>query len=122
YSWNTILMTEKALVGVWPAGDSLRVVTETNGKRTESVRGVVLDYAFSPGGENDFEKLLRAWCANLSERGMDRLSIFSSANSPGVGLLRQLGSEAEEFFMWSPGLPVPSGADTRGLYVDPVYF
>lgn len=122
YSWDKILMTEKALVGVWPAGDSLRVITETNGKRTESVRGVVLDYAFGAGGEKDFERLLRTWCARLAERGMDRLSIFTSRNSAGVDLLRALAGEAEEFFMWSPGLPVPADADRHGLYVDPVYF
>jgi hypothetical protein len=122
YSWDKVLMTEKALVGVWPAGDSLRVITETNGNRTESVRGLVLDYAFAPGGEKDFETLLRAWCTTLAARGMDRLSIFSSPNSPGIALLRTLASEAEEFFMWSPGLPVPEGAETKGIYVDPVYF
>ena len=27
-----------------------------------------------------------------------------------------------EFFMWSPGIPVPAGAETRGLYADAVYF
>jgi hypothetical protein len=37
-------------------------------------------------------------------------------------VLRSLASETEDFFMWSPGLPVPEGAETRGLYVDPVYF
>jgi hypothetical protein len=122
YSWDKVLMTEKALVGVWPAGDALRVVTETGGKRTESLRGVALDYAFAPGGEKDFERLLRCWCSQLIERGMDRLSIFSSRNSPGIDVLRRLASEVEEFFMWSPGLPVPAGADRRGLYVDPIYF
>jgi hypothetical protein len=122
YSWDKILMTEKGLVGVWPAGDSLKVITETNGRRTESVRGLVLDYAFAPGGEKDLESLLRAWCAALAARGMDRLSLFSSPKSPGITLLRSLASEAEEFFMWSPGLPVPDGAETRGIYVDPVYF
>jgi hypothetical protein len=122
YSWDKILLTDKALVGVWPAGDSLRVITETSGHRTESVRGLVLDYAFAPGGEKDFETLLRAWCAELATRGMDKLSVFSSRNSPGVALLKSLASESEEFFMWSPGLPVPDGAETRGLYVDPVYF
>lgn len=122
YSWDKVLMTDKALVGVWPAGDSLRVITETNGTRTESVRGVVLDYAFAPGGEKDFEKLLRAWCGGLAARGMDRLSVFSSPNAPGIAVLRNLAREKEEFFMWSPGLPVPEGAETRGIYVDPVYF
>ncbi len=122
YGLDKILVSEKALVGVWPAGDCLRVVTETNGSRTESVRGLVLDYAYAPGGEGDFEKLLRTWCGLLAARGMDRLSLFSSHNSPGVNLLRSLAAECEEFFMWTPGLPVPEGADSRGLYVDPVYF
>ena len=31
------------MVGVWPAGDSLRVVSQTKGVRTESVRGVALE-------------------------------------------------------------------------------
>jgi hypothetical protein len=53
---------------------------------------------------------------------VDRLSIFSSHRSRGADLLQKLASETEEFFMWSPGVPVPEGAGTRGLYVDPVYF
>jgi hypothetical protein len=53
---------------------------------------------------------------------MDRLSIFSSPNSAGFSLLHRLASEREAYFMWTPGLPVPEGADSRGLYVDPVYF
>jgi hypothetical protein len=122
YGWDKILMTDKAMVGVWPAGNSLRVVTETNGARTESVRALVLDYAFAPGGEEDFEKLLRAWCGQLAVRGMDRLSLFSSPLSPGVDVVRRLAAECEGFFMWTPGVAVPEGAETRGLYVDPVHF
>jgi hypothetical protein len=122
YSSDKILKTDKALVGVWPAGNALKVITETNGKRTETVSGVVLDYAFAPGGEKDFENLLRAWCAVLAKDGMDRLTVFSSRNSPGIDLLRALSCGTEEFFMWSPGLRVPEGAEARGLYVDPVYF
>ena len=122
YSWDKILMTDNALVGVWPAGDALRVIKEIKGVRTESVPGVVLDYALKQGGEKDFERLLRTWCAMLAKRGMDKLSLFSSRNSPDVDLLRRLASESEEFFMWTPGLAVPEGADRSGLYVDPIYF
>ena len=122
YSWDRIWMSEKALVGVWPAGDSLRVITETKGVRSESVRGVALDYAYAPGAEAAFEALLRAWCGWLAEQGMDRLSIFSSPPSPGVGLLRALAGEVEAFTMWTPGIEAPADAEARGLYIDPIYF
>lgn len=122
YAWERVWMTDGALVGVWPAGDALRVVTETRGVRTVSVRAVVLDYAFEPGAEDQFEGLLRAWCGWLAPRGIDTLSIFTSPASPGAALLTALTRETEGFFMWTPGIEVPEGADTRGLYVDAVYF
>lgn len=122
YSWDKVLMTGAAMVGVWPAGDSLRAVSETRGVRTESVRGLVLDYAFKPGAEREFEAILRAWCASVRERGIDTLSIFTSPQSPGVELLRSLAREIEPFNLWTPGIGVPADAGERGLYVDPIYF
>lgn len=122
YSWDKIRMTDNAIVGVWPAGESLRVVTVTNGVRTDSLRGLVLDYAFKPGAEHEFESLLRAWCGSIQQRGMDKLSIFSSPKSPGVETLRSLAREIEPFNMWTPGIAVPSDAADHGLYVDPIYF
>jgi hypothetical protein len=122
YSWDRVWLTDHAMVGVWPAGDALRVVSQTHGVRSDSVRGVVLDYAFSPGAEDEFEALLRAWCGWLAERGMDRLSIVTSPASPGVEMLKALAREVEPYNMWTPGIAVPDGAAERGLYVDPVYF
>ena len=122
YSWSRVWTTDGAMVGVWPAGDSMRVVSETRGVRTESKRGLVLDYAFKPGAEREFEALLRAWCGSIRERGMDTLSIFSSPLSPGVDLLRSLAREVEPFNLWTPGIAVPADAGERGLYVDPIYF
>ena len=122
YSWDKIWMSEGAMIGVWPAGDSLRVITATNGVRTESVRGVVLDHAYAPGAEAAFEGLLRAWCGWLAGRGMDRLSIFASPPSPGAELLRALAGEVEAFNMWTPGIEAPNDAEARGLYIDPIYF
>ena len=122
YSWDKMRMTDNAMVGVWPAGESLRVVSSCKGHRTESVRGLVLDYAFVPGAEDEFDSLLRAWCGALNSRGMDMLSIFTSPASPGAELLRCLGCEVEAFNMWSPGIGVPPGAEAHGLYVDPIYF
>ncbi len=122
YSWDKVWMTERAMVGVWPAGESIRVVSVTNGKRSESIRGLVLDYAFIPGAEREFEALLRAWCGSIQQRGMDTLSIFTSPSSPGIETLRSLAREVEPYNMWTPG--IAEGPDVRehGLYVDPIYF
>jgi hypothetical protein len=122
YSWGNVRMTPRAIVGVWPAGDSLCVVTENDGNVTRSRRGVVLDYAFTPGGEEEFIDLLKGWCSSLHERGIDALSIFSSPTSAGVDVIRRLADEVEEYNMWTPGLAVPPDAAERGLYVDPIYF
>ena len=121
-SWDKVWLTDNALVGVWPAGEALKVVTETNGARSESVRALVLDYAFAPGAEDEFEALLRAWCGWTAARGIDTLSIFTSRASPGVDRLRALAREVERYNMWTPGIAVPEGEADRGLYVDPVYF
>ena len=122
YSWDKVWMTDGAIVGVWPAGESLRVVSEGKGVRTESLRGVVLDYAFRPGAEGEFETLLRAWCGRIQESGMDTMSIFTSPSSPGVEILRSLAREVEPFNMWTPGIAEPPGTQEHGLYVDPIYF
>lgn len=122
YSWDKVWTTERAMLGVWPAGESLRVVSVTNGRRTESLRGLVLDYAFAPGAEHEFEALIRAWCGSLRDRGIDALTIFTSPSSPGVEMLRALAREVEPYNMWTPGIAEPPDAREHGLYVDPVYF
>ena len=122
YSWDKMWITDRAIIGVWPAGESLCVVTETNGARTQSRRGLVLDYAFAPGAEGEFEALIRAWCGSTQQRGMDTLSIFTSPSSPGVEILRRLAREIEPYNMWTPGIAEGPGAREHGLYVDPIYF
>ena len=122
YSWERVWMTEGAVVGVWPAGESIRVMVEQNGQRTVSRRGLALDYGFSVGAEDQLEQLLRAWCAWLWERGFDTLSVFTSEPSSGCERLLGLAEEVDAFDMWTPGMAVPEGAEDRGLYVDQVYF
>lgn len=122
YSWQRIWLAGGALVGVWPAGDAQRVVTTTAGAESVSVAAVVLDYAFDPGAGVDLEALLRAWCGWLGSRGVDTLVIYTSPASPGTQLLTGLARATERFFMWTPGIDVPPGAETRGLYTDAVYF
>ena len=122
YGWDQVWLADGAVLGVWPAGRALRVVTERDGVQTRSDPGLVLDYAFAPGAEAPFEGLLRAWCGWLWARGLDRLSLFTSPRGPGADLLTALADQVEPYNMWTPGVPVPEGAERRGLYVDPIYF
>ncbi|MHB8528949.1 MAG: hypothetical protein ACYC8V_05470, partial [Caulobacteraceae bacterium] len=122
YSWNRVWLAQGAVAGVWPAGRALRLVTAREGEEKVSEPGVLLDYGFAPGSEREFEALLRAWCGWLAQQGMDRLSIFTSPASRGAGLITALASEVEAFNLWTPGIPVPPGAASRALYIDPIYF
>ena len=122
YSWDRVRMTDRAVVGVWPAGDTVRFIIESKGNRVESRRGLALDWGFLPGAEDDFEALLRAQCGWLNARGLDRLSVFTSEASAGYERVRAMASELERYVVISFGIPEPPGAATRGLYVDPIYF
>ena len=122
YGWGNLWLADGAVAGVWPAGRARRMVTERGGQQTFSEPGVMLDYAFEPGSEAAFEALVRAWCGPLAAQGMNRLTILTSSNSPGVDLLRSLADEVEAFNHWSPGVPPPADAERRGLYIDPIYF
>lgn len=122
YGWDRLWLADGAVVGVWPAGRALRTVTQRAGARSVCDPGVVLDYAFAAGAEGAFEALVRAWCAWLAARGMDRLSIFTSPASPGAEFITALADEVEDFNMWTPGIEVPARAEENGLYLDPIYF
>ena len=122
YCWERIRLTDRAMVGVWPAGDTVRFIIESKGERVESRRGLALDWGFVPGAENEFEALIRTQCGWLADRGLDRLSLFTSESSAGYELVRALASELERYVVISFGIPEPPGAASRGLYVDPIYF
>jgi hypothetical protein len=122
YGWDNIWMTDSAVVGVWAAGAALRTVTEIAGAQTVTMPGVVLDYAFAPAAEAEFEALLRAWCGRLASVGLDTLVIYTSPASTGHALIATLARSVGDFFTWTPGIPVPPGAERRGLYTDAIYF
>ncbi len=122
YCWERLRMTDRAVVGVWPAGETVRFIIESKENRIESRRGLALDWGFLPGAEHEFEALLRAQCGWLRDRGLDRLSVFTSEDSAGYERVRALASELERYVVISFGIPEPPGAATRGLYVDPIYF
>ncbi len=122
YCWERVRMTDRAVLGVWSVGDTVRFIIESKGERTESRRGLALDWGFLPGAEDEFEALIRAQCGWLSNRGLDRLSLFTSEASAGYERVRALAIELERFVVISFGIPEPAGAAARGLYVDPIYF
>ena len=119
YSWEQVWMTDRAVVGVWPAG--LSVVREENGLRASTVRATVLDHGFVAGAEDEFERLLRAWCGWLFEHGSTELAVFTSEGSPNDAVLSRLADRIDAFD-FRMGAPEPAGAAQRGLYVDPIYF
>jgi hypothetical protein len=120
YGWEQVWLTDRAVVGVWPAG--LRVTREDDdGTRREAVRASVLDHGFLPGADDELESLLRAWCGWLAERGTNELAIYTSEGSPNYGVVSRLASEVD-VYDFRMGVAEPAGAKERGLYVDAVYF
>ncbi len=126
YSWEHIRLGENAVVGVWSAGESIRIVTQRDGQSSESRSGIVLDYGFVPGvsgeGEAEIDALLAGWCSRLVKSGMDTLSIFTSEASAGYRTIVNRARESEVFFAWTPGVAVPERLAENGVYVDPIYF
>jgi hypothetical protein len=122
YGWDDVWLTDGAMVGVWPAGDAMTTVTLVGGAQTVSLPAVVMDYAFAPGAEAEFEALLGAWCGALVPKGIDTLVIYASPASPGSALITRLGRAVGDFINWTPGISVPEGAGQRGLYTDAAYF
>jgi hypothetical protein len=123
YSWSNVLVGEGAAVGVWSAGEHIRVITTRDGETNESRAGYVLDYGFEPGCEDELARLLCACCAKLASKGLHRLSIFTSEGSPSFPVLEPLASATERFLMTlGPGIREPEDVSERGLYVDHLYF
>jgi hypothetical protein len=119
YGWAHLRLGDAAVVGVWPAG--MRIVREDRDGREETIRALVLDYGFAPGAEGELIALLRAWCAELADRGMSHASVFTSPGGAGRAALHGLAARVEPFTV-NIGLPEPPDVETRGVYVDHLYF
>ncbi|HUP84460.1 MAG TPA: hypothetical protein VM143_02225 [Acidimicrobiales bacterium] len=123
YSWGDVLLTDRAVMGVWPAGEKIEVVTTKGGEVTRSRRGHVMDYGFLAGGGGEFSDLLAASCAELQRRGIDQLSIFTSKGARGQQELKQFKG-AVEAYRFNPGMVarMPESAQNSGIYTDHLYF
>jgi hypothetical protein len=119
YSWPHLLLTDHAVVGVWPA--AIKVATVDGTTRTEETRAVVLDHGFRAGRDEDFERLLRRHCALLTAKDHTELMTLTSAPSPNHGVVSALAKRLDPF-AFRMAVPEPPGTDERGIYVDAVYF
>ena len=119
YFWPDLRLSDNAVMGVWLCGER-RIVIDGQ-RRDEMVRGLVLDDGFLPEGEEDFVALIRHWCTSAKAAGITHLSIFSSPSSPGADTIRHLADRIQEFDFGFDE-PEPADLDTRGLYVDAIYF
>ena len=120
YSWDDFLISDRAVVGVWAAGQ--RRTFERDGATEQQTRALVLDYGFVPGAEDEFGTLLAEACATAAARGMTHVSIFSSDPSPGAAKLRELAERVEVYELVTPTTGEPEGTLARGVYVDQIYF
>ena len=123
YSWANLLLTDRAVLGVWPAGERIEVVTTRAGDVARSRRGHVMDYGFLAGGEQEFCDLLAASSADLDARGIGQLSIFTSKGARGQRELKQFKG-AVEAYRFNTGITarMPATAQTNGIYTDHLYF
>lgn len=123
YSWGDVLVADGAVAGVWQEGRYIAATfTDAEGQTNESPGAAVLDYGFLAGAGGEMRALLKAWCSFLVERGMTGLSVFTSAGSRSRPLFEGMTGEVSEFDFWTPAIPEPEGAGSRGLYVDHIYF
>lgn len=123
YSWDEVLLADGAVLGIWPAGDKVQVVTERAGEVTRSRRGHVMDYGFVAGADDAFAGLLGAWSTSLDARGIDQLSIFTSRGSRGQPLLKQMKGTVEAYrFNTGTSARIPDDAQHTGIYTDHLFF
>lgn len=126
YSWSSVLLSERAVVGVWDAGriHTRRTLAEdgTVSAESRSIRGIVLDHGCEPGAEAELQALLRIAARSSAAAGMTDLSIFTSDGTRTYGWLPALGREVEQYELSTPYTPEPEGVSERGLYVDQIYF
>lgn len=122
FGWSNLLLTDGAVVGVWPAGDSFTTIVDSPAGRATEREGLVLDHGLVPGGESDYEALLRSWCAELDDRDFTNLVTFTSPQSPTYPVLAELNGDMQPFDLFVFGPECPNGADQRGVYVDLIYF
>ena len=120
YTWSDVWTHGDAIIGVWPIGQTTRVITEGPKGRTFLRQAVVLDYSVGVGAERKFGELVRASCTRAADLGLDRLVFFTYEGSRTHRLLAPLAVRTRKFDLWTTAVKEPEG--TAGVHVDPIYF
>jgi hypothetical protein len=119
YSWQSLRLGDRAVVGVWPA--QINVIRETAAGTENDVRALVLDYGYEPGAEDELVALLRAACADLAPGGATEVALFTCPQSPAYPHLVPLAKRIEPYVL-SLRVLAPADLAVRGIYVDQLYF
>jgi hypothetical protein len=121
YSWNDLVVSDHAVVGVWDAGWA--VVRSSGDTQTRHRVATVLDWGFSPDRPDSLAATLAAACQVAATRGIGTLHVFGGPPATGCEVLADLCAAAETFAVFAgAGLTEPARAATDGIYVDPLYF
>ena len=118
YSWGNLVVSDRAVVGVWDAGWT---ITRTGAHKERRRVATILDWGFVTGDPRALESALRAACRSARAEGVTHLLAYSGPPAPGHDVFERLASEVE-YFELSTDIPEPADASERGIYVDPVYF
>jgi hypothetical protein len=118
YTWEHLRVGDGAVLGVWPAGLE---VTIDDGTPVHTTRAVALDHGFIDGAQDQFERLLRAYCGELLKLDHTELTFMTSEGSPNYPLICELAHRMDPF-AFRMAVPEPPGTIQRGVYVDAVYF
>jgi len=91
------LLTDDAVVGVWPAGHHIRISTESPVGTTVSREAMVLDYGVVPGAEDTLGQLIRAQPARPADEGLDSQAMFASPASANWTVAQRPPHAEEQF-------------------------
>lgn len=119
YTWSNVCIGDGSALGIWPAG--LAVTIDDGSGPTRSVRAIVLDHGYVDGAAADFERLLRSAAAEVLAHGQTELTLVTSEGSPNYELVGRLAARMDPFG-FRMAVPEPEGTESRGVYVDAVYF
>lgn len=118
YGWDRVALGDGAILGV----ERTPIVVRSEGPDGRSERREVLafDVAALPGNESELLPLVRAWCARLTDEGVDDLLV--TAASPRLAARLAPLASAETRFHLNRDFRVAPDADARGYFIDGMLF
>lgn len=119
YTWSNLLLNGKAVLGVWPVGEERKVVK--GGVENTTVRGLVYDFGYLEGCEQDMLDLLNAHGNQCRLKGMTHLALLSTAKNREYELLESLSSCSEPYAL-NTIVPMTPRAEKHGFYLDHACF